>query len=274
MLNNLTTRTNNSTNKFFWNFECFNTWNLWFHLFARFRNGFYYLVENVFASLFSLHKCLFEDFKRKSVALDIHLCRCNTVACTCCLEVHIAQMVLVAKNIAEHGILFFARVLNQPHCNTRYWLLDRHTSVHQSKCSRTYSCHRRRAVRLQYLTYKTHCVREIFWYHTLQTAPSQVSMTNFATTNSTLCLCLARTERREIIMKKESLVTLVEHVVYHLLVQLRTQCTSSECQCFATLEVCASVRHRQWIYFAPYWANFIACTAVHALTCIKNAAAH
>ena len=34
------------------------------------------------------------------------------------------------------------------------------------------------------------------------------------------------------------------------------------------------MRHRQWIYFAPYWANFIACTAVHALTCIKNAAAH
>ena len=93
-----------------------------------------------------LHEGFLEDLKRQTVALDIHLGGCQTVLRTGGLEVHIAQVVLIAEDIAQHSILLFSRVLDQTHGNTRDGLLHGHTSVHQGEGTGTDSSHRRRTV--------------------------------------------------------------------------------------------------------------------------------
>jgi len=46
-----------------------------------------------------LKECRFENFVRKSVNFNIHLSGCDTVFCSGHLEIHIAQMIFIAKDI-------------------------------------------------------------------------------------------------------------------------------------------------------------------------------
>lgn len=98
-----------------------------------------------------LHERLLQNIERQTVALDIHLGSGQTVLRTGGLEVHIAQVVLIAENVGEHGILVFAGVLDETHGNTRDGLLDGHTGIHQGQRTGANGCHRRRTVRLQNL---------------------------------------------------------------------------------------------------------------------------
>ena len=82
-----------------------------------------------------LHESLFENLEREAVALDVHLGSGEPVFCTCCLEVHIAQVVLVAKDVAQDGIFLFARILDKSHGNTGNRFLHRNACVHQRQCA-------------------------------------------------------------------------------------------------------------------------------------------
>ena len=65
-----------------------------------------------------LHECLLKNLERQTVALDVHL-RCRqAVTCTGRLEVHVAQVILIAEDVAQYGILVLARVLDQTHGDT------------------------------------------------------------------------------------------------------------------------------------------------------------
>ena len=42
-------------------------------------------------------------------------------------------MVLIAKDVAEDGILVFSRVLDKTHCDTRNRILHWYTGIHKCK---------------------------------------------------------------------------------------------------------------------------------------------
>ena len=86
-------------------------------------------------------------------------------------------------------------------------------------------------------------------------------MTNLTTTYATLCLCLTRTERGEVIVKEKTLIALVEYVVDELLVELGTQSYGGQRLCLTTGEDRASVRHGQRRNLAPDGADVSGLTA-------------
>ena len=118
------------------------------------------------------------------------------------------------------------------------------------------------------------CVGEVFGNLTLQTAPCQVAMTNLATANTALSLSLTGTERREVIVKEEALVALLQYVINEFLVHLCTECTCREALCLATCEDCASVRHRQRRHLAPDRTDVGGLTTVETLALVEDATAH
>ena len=92
-------------------------------------------------SLLGLCECLLENLVRKTVALDIHLSGSQTLGGTRGLEVHVAEVVLIAEDIREHSILLFARILDQTHGDTAHGSLDGHTGIHQCKRTGTNGSH-------------------------------------------------------------------------------------------------------------------------------------
>ena len=274
LLDNLTTRTDNSTNEFLRNIECYNTWNLWLHLSTWLRDCLHHAVEDVLTTSLSLHQSLLENLEAQTVALDIHLCSGQTIAGTCGLEVHITQVVLITEDITEDSILVLTWVLDKTHSNTRNWLLHRNTCIHQGECTGTNSSHRRRTIRLQDLAYQTNCVREVCRNLTLQTTPCQVTVTNLTTAYAALSLSLTCREWREVIVKEEALVALLEHTVDKLLIHLCTKSTCRERHSLTTLEDSASVRHWEWRHLAPDRADICSSTTIKTQALIEDATTH
>ena len=93
------------------------------------------------ASGLSLHERLLKYLERQSVALDVHLCSSKTIYGTSGLEVHIAEVVLISKDVAQHGILLLSRILDKTHSYTADRLLHRHTCVHKGESTGTNGSH-------------------------------------------------------------------------------------------------------------------------------------
>ena len=190
LLDNLTTRADDSTDEFLRNIECYDTWNLWFHLSTWLRDCLHHAVEDVLTTSLSLHQSLLKNLEAQTITLDIHLCSSQAIAGTSGLEVHITQVVLITEDITEDSVLVLTWVLDKTHSDTRNWLLHRNTCIHQGESTGTNSSHRRRTVRLQDLAYQTYCVREVCRNLTLQTTPCQVTVTNLTTAYTALSLSL------------------------------------------------------------------------------------
>ena len=149
LLDNLSARANDSADELLGDVEGNDAGHLRLHLLTGLADGLHHFAHDMLTTGLGLHESLFDDVKRQTVALDIHLGSGQTVLGTGGLEVHIAQVVLVAEDIREDGILVFAGVLDQTHGNTCHRLLDRHTCIHQRQRTAADGSHRRRAVRLE-----------------------------------------------------------------------------------------------------------------------------
>ena len=90
----------------------------------------------------SLHEGFLQDFEWQTVALDIHLSSGQTVTCTRGLEVHIAEVILIAEDIAQNCVAFLTGVMDESHGNTSHRLLHRNTGIHQCQRTGTGSSHR------------------------------------------------------------------------------------------------------------------------------------
>ena len=75
-------------------------------------------------------------------------------------------------------------------------------------------------------------------------------------------------------MQKETHVALVEHIVYHFLIELCAQGTRREALRFATGKDGAAVRHGKRIYLAPDGTDFVGLTTIETLAFVENATAH
>ena len=90
-------------------------------------------------SLFGLVQCLLHDFGGDAVDLDIHLQGGNAFGCASDLEIHVAEMIFVAKNIGQYGkaVIF----LDQAHRDTGDRSLQGHTGIHQCQARATDAGH-------------------------------------------------------------------------------------------------------------------------------------
>ena len=237
-------------------------------------HGLHHLTEDVFATSLSLCKCLFEDFVRKTIALDVHLRSGQALERTRGLEVHVAKVVFVTEDVGENGIFVFTWVLDQAHCDTRNRSLQGYTSIHERERTSANGSHRRRTVRLEDITYHTYSVREVCRDLTLQTAPCQVTVTDFTTTYTALSASFTGREGREVIVKEEAHVALIEYIVHHLFVKFRTEGCGRKALCFTTSEDSATVRTGERIHFAPDRTDVSSLTTIEAHAFVEDATTH
>ena len=96
---------------------------------TRLRDRLGHLVEDVNPTLASLPKCLGHDLTADRVDLGVHLERGDAVLGSCDLEVHVAEVILVAQDVGEDcEVIAF---LDQAHRDSSHWRLEGHSSVHQ-----------------------------------------------------------------------------------------------------------------------------------------------
>ena len=82
-------------------------------------------------TLASLSECLGHDLTADRVDLGVHLERGDAVLGSCDLEVHVAEVILVAQDVGEDcEVIAF---LDQAHRDSSHWSLEGHTSIHQRK---------------------------------------------------------------------------------------------------------------------------------------------
>ena len=141
------------------------------------------------------------------------------------LEVHVAQVVLIAQDVRQHGPFAGFGIGDQPHGDTRHGFAELHAGVHQREGSGADRGHRRRAVRLEDVRHDAHGVGVVLAQrnHRLQGAPCQVAVADFAAREAAGGLGLARREGREVIVEHELLGTLHEHLVLDLFVEFRAE---------------------------------------------------
>ena len=273
-LDNLAARANNGADELLGNFEGDDAGHVGLIVGTRLGNGLHHLTEDMLATGLGLCKCLFENFVREAVALDVHLRGGEAFERSRGLEVHIAEVVLIAEDIREHGVFVFAGVFNQAHGDAAHGSLDGHTGVHEGERAGADGSHRAGTVGLEDIAHDAHGVGEVLGDLTLEAAPSEVSVADFAAANAALCLCLAGGEGREVVVQEEAHVALVEHVVHHLLIELRAERTGREALRFAAREDRRTVRAGQGVNLAPDGTDVRGLAAVEADAFVENAAAH
>ena len=102
----------------------------------------------------------------------------------------------------------------------------------------------------------------------------EIAVTYFTTAYATLCLCLAGGEGGEVVMQKETLLALVEHVVEYLLVELCAEGHCCKSLCLATGEYSRSMRSRHIVGLNPDGAYVGGLASVEADAFIEDATAH
>ena len=137
LLDNLSALADNGSDEFARDSDLDDPWSVWLELRTRCVESLHHLAHNVLACLVGLCKSLGHNLFRKAVALDVHLGGGDTVFGSRNLEVHIAEVILVAENIGEDciAVIGLLGVGDKTHCNTGDRLADLDTSVHESKAT-------------------------------------------------------------------------------------------------------------------------------------------
>ena len=226
-LDNLSARADYSTDEFLRNSHSDDAGNVGLVVFAWSGNGLIDDVEDVETTFASLHKGFFEDFVAETVALDIHLSGSDAVDSTCNFEVHVAEVVFVAEDIAEDSVFGAFGISDKAHCDAADGFLHLDTGVEQGKCASADCGHRRRAVRLEDVADNAANIGEIVGEHALEGAVGKVAVADFTTAYAADSLGFACREGREVVVEEEALATLIEDVVEYLLVEF---CAESDCR--------------------------------------------
>ena len=227
LLDGLASLADNGTDKLGGDAYLLDAGNERFVIFAGFGDGLEHLAHDVHASLTGLLQRLGKDLIAEAVDLDVHLGSGDTVGCTGYLEVHVAEMILVSKNVGKDGITLVGAlsVGDKSHCNTCHGLLDLHTGVHQREAAAAHRSHRGRTVRLENIGNYADCVR-IFGSegnHGLESAHGEIAVADFTASGSTDGLGLTGSERREVVVQHELLVFLDQDFVHLLHIEFGAQ---------------------------------------------------
>ena len=96
---------------------------------ARRADDLVHLAEDVQPCVTCLVEGFAHDFLRDALDLDIHLQRGNAIICSGHLEVHVAEVIFITKDIGKNGEI--VAFLDQSHGNACHRRLDRDTGIHQ-----------------------------------------------------------------------------------------------------------------------------------------------
>ena len=273
-MDNLTAGANDSTDEVFGNIEAGDARSVGLKVCTRSGHALADLIEDKHTSLVCLCQCVLENLVAQTIDLDIHLAGGETVAGTGGLEVHIAEVVLIAEDVAQDGIFGTFAFGDKTHSDAADGFLDGYTGIHECQTAGANGSHRAGAVRLEDIADYAYGVGEVFRHHVLEGAASQVAVTNLATTYAALCLSFAGSEGREVIVQQEAVSTLYQCLINDLLIAAGTQCYGRERLCLAAGEDAGSVRSGQGAYLAPDGTDVGGLTAIQTLTFVQYGAAH
>ena len=99
-------------------------------------------------------------------------------------------------------------------------------------------------------------------------------MTNLTTTDTTLWASVTRREGREVIVEKESFLTIVQDIVNELLIALRTKGNSRQGLGLTTCEDCGAVRSREVVGLDPDRTDLRSLTTIKTLSFVEDSATH
>ena len=208
--------------------------------------------------------------------LDVHLKRRDAVAGPGNLEVHVAKVIFLAEDVADHHVA--GAVGYQSHGDAGHRLLDRDAGVEQTERSAAHRCHGRRAVRLQDLRHQPDGVRKLLLGrdHPLQRPLGEVTVAHLPAPG-TQAAGLADRERREIVVQHEALagvLIVLQRVQDTQFVALAAQGGQRKRLRLAAGEQGRTVRARQDIDLATDRANVVGTAAVGAQLYVQNRLAH
>ena len=130
-LDNLAAGTNNCANEVFRNIEGSDARSVRLEVRTRSRHRLQNLIQDEHTGLVSLCQSVLKDFVAQTIDLDIHLASGQTVTGTGGLEVHIAKVVFVTKDVTQNGVVRAFVLGNKSHSNTRDHSLNWDTSGHK-----------------------------------------------------------------------------------------------------------------------------------------------
>ena len=114
--------------------------------FARRRDRDAHLLQNVKSAGPRLVECFAHDLRRNPGDLDVHLQRGDALAGTGDLEIHVAVVILGARDVGENGVPAVRLVEDQSHRDSGHGTLHGHAGVHQREGAAADAGHGRRAV--------------------------------------------------------------------------------------------------------------------------------
>src|SRR5262245_31518738 len=180
-------------------------------------------VQDVQPGLARLLDRLLHDRAPDAADLDVHLHGGDAVARTGDLEVHVAQVVLVAEDVRQHADL--VTLLDEPHGDAGDRGLDGDARLHERERSAADRGHGGGPVRFEDLGDDADGVREAVFVrqHRYEGALCERSVADLAPPRAAQELALARAEGREVVVQHELLVVLADQRVDLLLVRRRAE---------------------------------------------------
>ena len=186
------------------------------------------------------------DFLRDALDLDVHLERRDTAVGARNLEVHVAQVILVAEDVGQHGEA--VAFLDQAHRDAGNVRLRRHAGVHQREARAADRRHRRAAVRLGDLRHDTHRIREFLagGQDREQRALGEPAVADLAALGRADATGLAGRVRRHVVVEHEAVAVLAHQRVDDLFVACSTERRHDHRLRFAAREQRRPVRAREY----------------------------
>ena len=207
-------------------------------------HDFVHLAQDVQAPFARLLQRFAHDLLAQTSDLDVHLDGGDAVGRATDLEVHVTEMILVAEDVGQDGILFALH--DEAHRHTRDRRLDGNAGIHHRQASPAHRGHRRRSIRLGDLGDDAHRVRKVLvrGQDLREGALRQIAVSDLAATRATKKFRFANRVGWEIVVENERLVVLVDQAVDLLLVLPCPERCRHDPLCLSTREKRRAVNSR------------------------------
>ncbi len=273
LADHLAARTDHFADFVRWDLHCFNA-RCMGREFASAGQRLVHLAQDVQPAFFRLSQSFFHDFGRDARNLDIHLKRRDAVFGACNLEIHVAEVILVAKNVSQDRV--FAVILkHQTHGHTSHCRFQRNTRIHHRQRPATDGRHGRRPVGFRDLGHQTHCIGEIGrgGQNGLKGAPCQFAMADFTTARRANAASFAHRIGGEVVVQQEVRFVGTGQRVDHLFVVAGAQCGHNQTLGFATCEQRRPMGTGQQAGFGHDVAHFVGLATIDPLAVLDHVTA-
>ncbi|OQA06589.1 MAG: hypothetical protein BWY66_01788 [bacterium ADurb.Bin374] len=237
---------------------------------AGLRDRLHHLLENVHAAQLRLRERGLHDLEGDAVDLDVHLQGGDARGGAGDLEVHIAEVILVAEDVGQDfEVVAF---LDQAHGDARHRGLDRNAGIHHREGARADRRHRGASIAGEDLADDAHSVGEhVLRRHDAgESALGEGAVTDLAAAGAAHGLAFAGRERREVVVQQELLLVLLVDSVDDLRVGCRAQRDDAERLGLAACEQRRAVRAGQEAHGAGDRADVGQAAAVDAAAFLED----